>query len=91
MSNWPFPTPEHDKLREAQKYSQKIHEFLEWAQEQHGSSLAHYVREGSSHIVWQQKNTTNLVAEFFEIDLNKLEDEKRAMLDEIRKQNETKA
>jgi hypothetical protein len=34
-----------------------------------------------------RKNVTQLLAEFFQIDLNVLEDEKRAMLDELRAAN----
>lgn len=79
-------TPEHDKLKEVQAHSQQIHEFIDWLQETYETSLAHYLPH-SDAIVWQQKSLTTLVAEFYGINLIELENEKRAILDEIRKAN----
>ena len=69
---------EHDKLHAIREQSQAISDFLEWA-----------AREKGWHLGWQHQHThvsaqydlTNPLAEFFEIDLSKLEDEKRAMLE----------
>lgn len=89
--------PEHVKLKIVQKQSQTIHEFLLWCQQEHGLGLAHYLRhetkddDDSDHMIWDQIGITKRVAQFLEIDLDKLEDEKRAMLDEIRTTNDKKA
>lgn len=72
------PYPEHVKLKRIQKQSQTCGEFLEWLQEQD------YV-ELSIH-----KRLASILAEFFEIDENKLEQEKRAMLEACRQANEQK-
>ena len=42
-------------------------------------------------LVFSATSTEKLLAEYFDIDLNKLEEEKRAMLDECRKLNEKNA
>ena len=62
--------PEHDKLHKIRSQSQLIGEFLEWLSYSKGISLGTPVHD--------------LLAEFFEIDLKKLEAEKRAMLWSIR-------
>jgi hypothetical protein len=64
--------PEHEKLQEIRDQSQKCGEFLEWLEEQG------YVE------ITARKSLTSLLAEFFEIDEEKLEREKRRMLDRLR-------
>ena len=79
--------PEHDKLKLVADKSQAIGEFIEWlAEEGRGIYLAvpHPFGEG---LVPANKSITRLLAEFFEIDLDKIETEKRAMLDNLRKLN----
>lgn len=81
--------PEHEKLKAIQPKSQAIGEFLEWAGEQ-GMALASYGdergdRETLFHV---SRSKENLLAEFFEIDLKKLEAEKEAILAEQRTLNE---
>jgi len=84
--------PEHEKLKEIQPKSQAIHEFLLEFLQDKGIFLANYMLdedgEKTDIIVPVYKNLSELVAEFYEIDLNVIENEKRAMLDEIRKANE---
>lgn len=78
--------PEHDKVQKIAPQSQAIGEFLEWLQER-GTVLAEY--DGDR--LWPQSFTTEtLLAKFFDIDLNKLEKEKREMLKEIRLTNRKK-
>jgi hypothetical protein len=70
--------------------SQRIGEFVDWLQEK-GIYLCEYRSYTDSSIVEldrTRKNIQDLLAEFFGIDLDKIEAEKRAMLDEIRKANE---
>ena len=79
--------PEHDKLTAIKEKSQFIGEFLEWANCQ-GMTLctteeSEYRRERDAYIP-VHKNIEKLLAEFFEVDLMKLEKEKQKMLARIR-------
>lgn len=74
--------PEHEKLKAISHYSQRIGEFLEWCSYEKGFSLC-FMNGDDYHPINILPN--DLLAEFFEIDKWKLEDEKRAMLDELRK------
>ena len=84
MSN----TPQHDKLKEIQPLSQAIGEFLDWASEAQGWQLGEWMEDdeyqGTSRMYPIQESRTTQLALFFNIDLNELEDEKLAILDEIR-------
>ena len=77
--------PEHRKLAAVKDKSQAIGEFLEWAQEAMGLQLCDYGNNG-----WHPsfKGSVNIMAVHFGIDLKALENEKRAMLDAIRKVND---
>lgn len=79
-------TPQHDKLQEIQHLSQAIGEFLDWASEQ-GWHLAEW---NTTHFFDSMQpvgyTTTNILARYFDIDLNVLEDEKLAMLEQIREE-----
>ena len=82
-------TPQHDKLQGVHEFSQAIGEFLEWAETQgwhlgewrkinsFGDELMHPVGLGKSKIL----------AQYFDIDLVILEEEKLAMLEQIRAAN----
>jgi hypothetical protein len=81
--------PEHDKMHEVVGQSQTIGEFLEWLHEEKG------VRLGQFHTIdtpWSDEerfdpftySTEKLLAEFFEIDLQKIGEEKDAMLASLR-------
>ena len=96
--------PEHEKLAAIKDQSQAIGEFIDWCTSTHGVSLAEWepaqVRTTRGHfghrrIERRMHPTThrlaNLLAEFFGIDNQKLEAEKRAMLDEMRRLNERSA
>jgi hypothetical protein len=89
--------PEHEKLKEIQEQSQVCGEFLNWLQNEKRIHLCTYEK---THIIYDDEgdgeeipegyygiNKTNekLLAEFFNIDLDRLEQEKRQMLDELRK------
>lgn len=75
--------PEHERLSKVRDKSQAIGEFLEWLNEQ-DLHLARYDHRGVKlePVPWEIQNR---LADFFGIDLNVLEDEKRTMLDEQRK------
>lgn len=82
-------TPELDKQRRARDegHSQEIGEFLEWLPTQ-GIHLAEYVQvEGYEQPqLWTMSGTiTQLLARYFDVDLEKVDEEARALLEEIRR------
>lgn len=80
MSNY----PEHEKLKALQGANQIVGNFIEWLGEA-GYVIAKYDDIGD---LWSaNRSIDRLLAEHFEIDLDKLEEEKVAMLEEIRKAN----
>jgi len=81
MSKYPYP--EHAKLEKITSKSQSIGEFLEWCNTK-GMSLHEYP-EDHPHAVQTRRSTQDLLAEFFEIDLKKLEKEKKKMIESLRK------
>ena len=80
--------PEHDKLDGIRDKTQFMGEFLSWLTSERGYVLCesyqnpedNYVRYLPAHY-----NLTELLAGFFEIDLNKLEEEKLQILAKMRK------
>lgn len=80
--------PEHYKLRAISDKSQVVGEFLEWLKsgEAHpdGKSieLAYHIGD---FLEPHYEGKECLLAKFFEIDLRRLEEEKRQMLEECRK------
>jgi hypothetical protein len=72
---------EHERLSLVKDKSQAIGDFVEWMGHK-GISLCH-VRHGEYIPVYAP--ITKLLAEYFDIDENKLEREKRQILAEIRK------
>lgn len=81
----PRSYPECEKMRAVHEKSQAIGEFLDWLSER-GIVLASYYEEAglSPHRV----NVEALLAEYFGIDLDKAEQEKRTILEELRKQHD---
>jgi rubrerythrin len=88
--------PEHQKLQAVRERSQAIGTFLEWLLSK-GFRLAKWMKvpdedpwadKGAEvdELVQQSIDIEKILAEFYEIDLNKLEKEKQAMLEYIRKQ-----
>lgn len=79
--------PEHEKLQTVKHLSQAQGELLEWLEEK-GWAICEYVTgrcEGYHPI---RKSTEQILAELHEIDLKKIEQEKRSMLEEMRKAND---
>lgn len=78
-------TPETDKLIAAAEGSQAIGEFLEWLGEQ-GTHLARYGGSGGDVLLpYHPRGGINgLLATYFEIDLDKVEQERRALLQYVR-------
>jgi hypothetical protein len=74
--------PECDKLLAVKERSQAIGEFLEWLTGEKGVVLATWFPPG--RLESGGYRIEKLLAEFFEIDLDKVEQEKRVMLEELR-------
>lgn len=70
--------PEHEKLRAIKEESQVCGEFIEWLGMQ-GYSVEPISRKTRAFVLRAQ------LANFFEIDEEKLEEEKQAMLEELRR------
>jgi hypothetical protein len=75
-------SPECDKLKAAAPRSQQIGEFLEWLQSNEVLLCRFDARMGKEGEYWPiNQRIENLLAEFFEIDLAKVEKERRAILE----------
>jgi hypothetical protein len=74
--------PMHAKLEPLQHLSQAVYDFLEWCDEQ-GFFIAQY-DEANGNAYGIIESRQRLLARHFEIDLDALENEKRAIIDECR-------
>ena len=72
--------PEHEKLKAVKDQTQMIGEFLTWLQTDRAISLTSHILNQYGVTEKQYHNVESLLAEYFEIDLKKLELEKREML-----------
>src|SRR5687767_11254733 len=81
--------PEHDKLKAVKDESQKFGTFLEWLQRHY--PICEFVSKepgyGEDYYFRTFDSTEKILARYFGIDLNKLEQEKLQMLEEQRKLN----
>ena len=73
--------PEHDKMNAVKEESQAIGEFLTWA-EGEGMILYHQFAR-----VPVMKSTNQLLADYYGIDLDEVNAEKRRMIQEIREKD----
>lgn len=73
--------PEHEKLQLVKPKSQIIGEFLEWIEEE-GLYLSKYSESG--YLSPYYGTTNELLAKYYGINLTKLEQEKKQMLNEIK-------
>jgi hypothetical protein len=84
----PTKYPEHEKLEKIKDFSQSCGEFLDWLQNEKEVFLSVYFESGwqrDEGFLYRSGSTVqDLLAEFFNIDREKLEDEKMAMLEELR-------
>lgn len=77
--------PEHDKLQNISEQSQFIGEFLDWLRSTNRCiGVMAFDSFGDPVIRDDTTSVQNLLAEFYQIDLRKIEAEKQQMLDEIR-------
>lgn len=76
-------TPEINKLHAERHKTELLHEFLEWCFENHETQLCRYVEYEWVGLTIAERD--RLFAEFIGVDMNKVEDEKRKILEELRK------
>ena len=81
MSNY----PEHDRVKKVNVDSQVIGEFIDWIKDEQHVLFCQWDKYQELEPV--HKSIEQWLALYFEIDLVKLEDEKRQMLDVIRQDN----
>ena len=77
--------PECAKLGAVHDQLQIIRGFMEWLSSEKRLGLAGY--DEYDRLQWATKNTDQLLMEFYDIDPKKLEEERRAMLEECRRAN----
>ena len=76
--------PEHEKLKKVAESSQVCGEFLEWLQGEKSLVLARWSDWQEVRLAPVHPRVQDLLAEFFEIDQEKLEAEKVALLEWVR-------
>lgn len=79
--------PEHEKMKPIAEQSQAIGEFLDWMSGKGFHLLKWHEFDDGTHDYITAPSVVKLLAEFFDIDLDKIEREKRAMLDYMRGAN----
>ncbi len=79
--------PECDKLTKVAPESQKIGEFIDWLQNEKKIHLAHWQEGDREELAYAHESIEKLLAEFFKIDLDKVEKERTALLKWIQKEN----
>lgn len=86
--------PEHDKLQAVKDQSETIGQFLEWLTSGQGIMIAHWhtMDEPDEYgndemLLPHRESIENMLARYFKIDLKKIEDEKRQMLEKMREIN----
>lgn len=90
--------PEHEKLDKIHEKSNSIGDFLEWLSSVKQIRFAKWITEPVENpfgketsidvFIQQNMEIEKWLAEYFNIDLKKLEEEKQTMLKELRKLNE---
>lgn len=78
-------TPQLDKMRSVKEDSQKLSTFIDWLTEQ-GMPICEKITDDryGAEMAPITISIERLLARYFEIDLNKVEDERRSLLDELR-------
>lgn len=77
--------PEHKKLMAAKEESQTIGSFLDWLLEAKGYRICKYQECFTEHVLVEiNQGIEALLADYFKIDLQKIAEEKDAMLEEMR-------
>ena len=78
---------EHEKLKAIQEQSQVVGEFLDWLQNEKHPVIAEYQKEDPQLLYPIYISIEQLLADFFDIDLKKIEIENRQILEKQREVN----
>lgn len=81
--------PECEKLASVSEESNKIGQFLEWLLDDKQYCIAQYYDDDMA-LSDVCRSINDLLAEYFNIDLNEVERERRIMLDELRQNNQAR-
>lgn len=82
-------TTELDKMSAVHERSNSIGDFIEWLKNSREPRLfICELDEDAEEFYCPHLSTEKLLAEYFKIDLNKLEEERRGLLEAIRQQND---
>ena len=80
------PTEELEKLAAVREQSQAIGEFLDWLQHEKEVNLLRFNKDGEiddPEYLPLRMSIEELLAEYFHIDLKKVEQERRQLLDQL--------
>lgn len=80
----PTNYPECEKLAKVAKQSQVLGEFLNWLKGFKEFELAKWNLHGEDRLVPMHDSTESLLAEFFGIDMDKVEKERQQIIDGLR-------
>jgi len=81
------PYPEHTRLHAIKDDSQKIGAFLDWLEAQEEAIRLCRWNDQRAEYERIYEGVETILSRYFEIDLNKIETERRAMLEEQRRLN----
>lgn len=91
MTGNPYPpTPELDKMIAARDNDNGLIEhFLDWLLDGQGYTIVRFDDAGENPVAMYDRG--RLIGQFYDIDSNKAEDERRAVLHWVREQNDANA
>jgi hypothetical protein len=80
--------PEHEKLKALGSERTTVQSFIDWLYDMQGCEIAFWEKNRiEDRLCPIRQSREDLMASFFKINLKKLDAEKRAMLDELRRAN----
>ena len=80
--------PEHEKMHAVKDESQKLGTFLDWMFNERNWDLCYVNDDADYQLVEDGHQIQKILAEYFDIDLSKIEEEKQAMLEDLRRASE---
>ena len=80
-------TPELDRIAKVHDQSEIIGQFLEWLQDASHYAIGEWISERNvqDSFVPAHPDINRLLAEYYDIDLDKVDQERKQILDEIRR------
>jgi len=84
MNSTPYPpTPELDKMKAVRNQSQCIGAFLDWLFNEKRQMICEISPDGVDWLPTDNQDIQKILAEYFGIDLQKVEAERRAILERL--------